>query len=160
MQNVICNVYLLVWCHESRVRCVCLLVWLLRRTVLSLGQSVGQLLFLFFWNTSKLKQTNKFEIVGWMKNVPRLYFFFRFWTFIFVQISKNQIFVEQIPSKSRSFPFCSGMLKIVDLVCYHSFFLVRRGWAGRWKWRKWKNRKKSQAMHRHVLYKRWMPQIF
>ena len=62
-----------------------------------------------------------------MKNVPRLYFFFRFWTFIFVQISKAEIFVEQTPSKTHSLPFCSEMLKIADLVCYHHFFETRRG---------------------------------
>ena len=57
-----------------------------------------------------------------MKNVPRLYFFFRFWTFIFVQISKAEVFVEQTPPKTRSLPFCSEMQKITDLGCYHHFF--------------------------------------
>ena len=62
-----------------------------------------------------------------MKNVPRLYFFFRFWTFIFVQISKAEIFVEQTLRKTRSLPFCSEMQKITDLGSYHHFSNDRRG---------------------------------
>ena len=62
-----------------------------------------------------------------MKNVPRLYFFFRFWTFIFVQISIAEIFVEQTLRKTRSLPFCSEMQKITDLGSYHHFSNDRRG---------------------------------
>ena len=128
------------------------------RTVFFLAQSVGQLFFFFFgtlqnWN----KLTNSKSLVDWLnEKCSKTLFFFSFLDIYFCPNFKSSNICWTNTSKNAILTILQRNAENCRFGLLSSLFLVRRGWAGRWKWRKWKNRKKSQAMQQDVLYKRYI----